>query len=207
VAEGLLSGVLGAEEEEKAASARVGPEGFSAALAFNLANQSPVVAAKTVAFLCQQTTVLHVQEKNNVSLSSVVLPGCRALLRHFPRSLISRPHSADGQAFYSLHFRVLEGFRVFYVVENHVERVMAPEYFVTYDKRRDTEDALLDRPLRLGSKFQLDSRLIQRVLRISHIELLGKIRYNGRIRDVATVQEYGIENRLDRTARAAGRDN
>jgi hypothetical protein len=63
VAEGLLSGVLGGEEEEKSASARVGPEGFSAALAANLANQSPEVAAETVAFLRQQTTVLRSQEE------------------------------------------------------------------------------------------------------------------------------------------------
>ena len=63
MAEGLLRGVLGGEEDEKGDSTRVGPEGFSAALAANLANQSPEVAAETVAFLRQQTKVLRVQEK------------------------------------------------------------------------------------------------------------------------------------------------
>jgi tetratricopeptide (TPR) repeat protein len=63
MAEGLLGGVLGGDDEDQAGSSKVGPDGFSAALAANLANQSPEVAAETVAFLRQQTKVLRVQEK------------------------------------------------------------------------------------------------------------------------------------------------
>jgi tetratricopeptide (TPR) repeat protein len=63
MAEGLLDGVLGGEEE-KIDATEGGAEPFAAAIAANLANQNPEVAAETVAFLRQQTKVLRVQEKN-----------------------------------------------------------------------------------------------------------------------------------------------
>jgi tetratricopeptide (TPR) repeat protein len=63
MAEGLLRGVLGGEEEEKADSTKAGPEAFAAAVAANIANQSPEVAAKTAAFFDKQIEVLEVQRK------------------------------------------------------------------------------------------------------------------------------------------------
>jgi tetratricopeptide (TPR) repeat protein len=63
MAEGLLEGVLGGEEEEKA-STKAGPEAFAAALAVNTANQNPEVAAETVAFLRKQTELLEAQRKS-----------------------------------------------------------------------------------------------------------------------------------------------
>jgi tetratricopeptide (TPR) repeat protein len=63
MAEGLLRGVLGGEEEETAASNKAGPEAFAAAVAANIANQNPEVAAKTAAFFGKQIEVLEVQKK------------------------------------------------------------------------------------------------------------------------------------------------
>jgi hypothetical protein len=63
MAEGLLRGVLGGEEDEKAASTKAGPEAFAAAVAANIANQSPEVIAKTAAFFDKQIEVLEVQRK------------------------------------------------------------------------------------------------------------------------------------------------
>jgi len=63
MAEGLLEGVLGGEEE-KIDPTVGGAEPLAAAIATNLASQSPEVAAETVAFLRQQTNVLRIQEKN-----------------------------------------------------------------------------------------------------------------------------------------------
>jgi tetratricopeptide (TPR) repeat protein len=63
MAEGLLEGVLGGEEE-KIDPTVGGAEPLAAAIATNLASQSPEVAAETVAFLRQQTNVLRLQEKN-----------------------------------------------------------------------------------------------------------------------------------------------
>jgi hypothetical protein len=63
MAEGLLGGVLGGEEEEKAASPKAAPEAFAAAVAANLANHSPEVAAETVVFLRKQTELLEAQRK------------------------------------------------------------------------------------------------------------------------------------------------
>jgi tetratricopeptide (TPR) repeat protein len=63
MAEGLLGGVLGGEEEEKAASPKAAPEAFAAAVAASLANHSPEVAAETVVFLRKQTELLEAQRK------------------------------------------------------------------------------------------------------------------------------------------------
>jgi tetratricopeptide (TPR) repeat protein len=64
MAEGLLEGVLGGEEEQKAASTTVGAEAFAAAVAANLSNLSPEVAAETVRFLRKQTELLEAQRKS-----------------------------------------------------------------------------------------------------------------------------------------------
>jgi hypothetical protein len=64
MSEGLLEGVLGGEEEQKAASTTVGAEAFAAAVAANLSNHSPEVAAETVAFLRKQTELLEAQRKS-----------------------------------------------------------------------------------------------------------------------------------------------
>jgi hypothetical protein len=63
MAEGLLDGVLGGEAEEEAAWTKAGPEAYAAAVAANVATQSPEVAAKTVEFFDKQTAVLEVQRK------------------------------------------------------------------------------------------------------------------------------------------------
>jgi tetratricopeptide (TPR) repeat protein len=63
MAEGLLRGVLGGEEEDEAASTKAAPEAFAAAVAANLANHSPEVAAETVVFLRKQTELLEAQRK------------------------------------------------------------------------------------------------------------------------------------------------
>ena len=63
MAEGLLDGVLGGEEQEKAAWTKAGPEAYAAAVAANVATQSPEVAAKTVEFFDKQIEVLEVQRK------------------------------------------------------------------------------------------------------------------------------------------------
>ena len=63
MAEGLLGGVLDGEAEEESASTKAGPEAFAAAVAANIANQSPEVAAKTAAFFDKQIEVLEVQRK------------------------------------------------------------------------------------------------------------------------------------------------
>ena len=63
MAEGLLDGVFGGEEE-KVDATQGGAEPFAAAVAANLANQSPEVAAKTAAFFEKQVEVLEVQKKN-----------------------------------------------------------------------------------------------------------------------------------------------
>src|SRR5450755_1182535 len=55
MAEGLLGGILGGEDEEKAASTEAGPEALVAAVATNIANHSPEVAAKTATFFEEQT--------------------------------------------------------------------------------------------------------------------------------------------------------
>ena len=53
----MLDGVLGGEEE-KIDATEGGAEPFAAAIAANLANQNPEVAAETVAFLRQQTKAI-----------------------------------------------------------------------------------------------------------------------------------------------------
>jgi tetratricopeptide (TPR) repeat protein len=63
MAEGLLEGVLGGEEE-KVDSTDSGPEPFAAAVAATLVHQSPAVAAKTAAFFEKQVEVLEIQKKN-----------------------------------------------------------------------------------------------------------------------------------------------
>jgi hypothetical protein len=63
VAEGLLGGILGGEEE-KTAPAQAGTEAFAAAVATHIANQSPEVAAETTAFLRKQTELMEAQRKS-----------------------------------------------------------------------------------------------------------------------------------------------
>src|ERR1700686_4880328 len=63
MAEGLLGGVLGGEEDEQATSTKAAPEACAAAVAANLANHSPEVAAETVVFLRKQTELLEAQRK------------------------------------------------------------------------------------------------------------------------------------------------
>jgi tetratricopeptide (TPR) repeat protein len=63
MAEGLLDGVLGGEEE-KIDSGEGGIEPIVAAVAANLSNQDPEVAAETAAMFRKQTEVLEVQKKN-----------------------------------------------------------------------------------------------------------------------------------------------
>jgi tetratricopeptide (TPR) repeat protein len=63
MAEGLLEGVLGGEEQ-KVDSTVSGAEPLAAAIATNLSNQSPEVATKTAAFFEKQIEVLEVQKKN-----------------------------------------------------------------------------------------------------------------------------------------------
>ncbi len=62
MAEGLLDGVLGGEEE-KIDPTEGGTEPIVAAVAANLASQNPEVAAETVAMFRKQTEVLQVQKK------------------------------------------------------------------------------------------------------------------------------------------------
>jgi hypothetical protein len=64
VAEGLLGGLLGGEEEEKTAPARAGTEAFAAAIAAMASRQDPEVARKTAEFLSDQCELLKVQKKN-----------------------------------------------------------------------------------------------------------------------------------------------
>jgi hypothetical protein len=64
MAEGLLGGILGGEDEEKAASTEAGPEAFVAAVATNMANHSPEVAAKTATFFEEQTELVKAQSKS-----------------------------------------------------------------------------------------------------------------------------------------------
>ena len=64
MAEGVLGGILGGEEEEKTASARAGTEAFAAAVATNIANHSPEVAAKTAAFFEEQTELVKAQRRS-----------------------------------------------------------------------------------------------------------------------------------------------
>ena len=64
MAKRMFGGVLGGEEEEKTAPARAGTEAFAAAVATNIANHSPEVAAKTAAFFEQQTELVRAQRKS-----------------------------------------------------------------------------------------------------------------------------------------------
>jgi tetratricopeptide (TPR) repeat protein len=64
VAEDFLGGILGGEEQKRAAPARPGTEAFAAAVATNIANHSPEVAAKTAAFLDEQTELVKAQRKS-----------------------------------------------------------------------------------------------------------------------------------------------
>src|ERR1700688_4239429 len=63
MAEGLLDGVLGGEEE-KIDPTESGAEPFAAAIAANLSSQNPEVATETAAFLREQTELLRAQKKN-----------------------------------------------------------------------------------------------------------------------------------------------
>jgi tetratricopeptide (TPR) repeat protein len=63
MAEGLLEGVLGGEEE-KIDPTVSGAEPLAVAIATNLANQNADVAAETVTFLREQTDLLREQKKN-----------------------------------------------------------------------------------------------------------------------------------------------
>jgi tetratricopeptide (TPR) repeat protein len=64
MAEGLLGGILGGGDGEKTAPARPGTEAFAAAVATNIANHDPEVAAETAAFLRKQTELVEAQRKS-----------------------------------------------------------------------------------------------------------------------------------------------
>jgi hypothetical protein len=65
MAEGMLDGVLGDDDEDRnrEASTEVRPEAFAAAIAASLSQQHPQVAAETVVFLRKQTELLEAQRK------------------------------------------------------------------------------------------------------------------------------------------------
>src|ERR1700736_1305251 len=63
MAESLLGKVLGSEDEDEAASTKVGSEAIAAAVPANLAIDSPEVAAEAAAFFREQVEVLKVQKK------------------------------------------------------------------------------------------------------------------------------------------------
>ena len=63
MSKGILGGVLRGEDEDKAAS-KAGHEAFAAAVATNIANHSPEVAAKTAAFFEEQTELVKAQRKS-----------------------------------------------------------------------------------------------------------------------------------------------
>jgi len=63
MAEGWLEGALGGGDEDRAASTKVGSEAIAAAVAVNLASDSPQVAAEAAAFFREQVEVLKVQKK------------------------------------------------------------------------------------------------------------------------------------------------
>src|ERR1039458_9180938 len=62
MAEGMLEGLLGGEEE-KASPTEAGPEAFAAAVAARLSASDPEVAKHTSAFLKEQTKLLAAQRK------------------------------------------------------------------------------------------------------------------------------------------------
>src|ERR1700687_5164842 len=64
MSKGILGGVLGGEDEEKAAPAQAGTDAFAAAVATNIANHSPEVAAETAAFLRKQAELVEAQRKS-----------------------------------------------------------------------------------------------------------------------------------------------
>jgi tetratricopeptide (TPR) repeat protein len=63
MAESLLGKVLGSDDEDEAASTKVGSEAIAAAVAANLAIDRPEVAAEAAAFFREQVEVLKVQKK------------------------------------------------------------------------------------------------------------------------------------------------
>jgi hypothetical protein len=71
----LLDGVLGGEAEDPAASTKAGPEAMVAAVAADLANQNPEVAAKTAALFDKQIEVLEIfAETGRVRKSGTAKP-------------------------------------------------------------------------------------------------------------------------------------
>jgi hypothetical protein len=64
MADGLLDGVLGDEEQDKATSTTAGAEAFAAAIAARLSANDPEVAKDTSAFLKEQTRLLEAQRKS-----------------------------------------------------------------------------------------------------------------------------------------------
>lgn len=63
MAEGLLGGIL-SEDEASGPSTKAGTEAFAAAVATQVATQSPEVAARTAAFLEEQTKLVMAQRKS-----------------------------------------------------------------------------------------------------------------------------------------------
>jgi hypothetical protein len=67
MAEGLLGGISGEEEEKpevEAPGALAGAEAFASAVAAKLAGNDPEVARKTAAFLDKQTELLETQNEH-----------------------------------------------------------------------------------------------------------------------------------------------
>ncbi|HLZ23957.1 MAG TPA: hypothetical protein VKQ30_17735, partial [Ktedonobacterales bacterium] len=105
MAEGMLEGVLGGEEEKPEVEPRealVSAEAFASAVAAKLAGNAPEVARDTSAFLKEQTDLLKVQKE------------------HLKQEHAARLHFLQGQARevdirrFGLHLRV--GFQLFLVL-------------------------------------------------------------------------------------------
>ena len=89
MAEGLLDGVLGGEEEKIDAN-KGGTEPTVAAVAANLANQNPEAAAETAAMFREQTQLLKSQRNSRCGLHTRAVTIIRDM--HFPKaSTVSLP--------------------------------------------------------------------------------------------------------------------
>jgi tetratricopeptide (TPR) repeat protein len=105
MAEGLLGGILGQEEEKpelEASETLRGAEAFAAAVAAKLAGNDPAVARQTVEFLSEQTQLLRVQKE------------------HLKGEYSARLHLLQGQArevdLRRLGLRLRVGFQLFVVL-------------------------------------------------------------------------------------------
>jgi tetratricopeptide (TPR) repeat protein len=105
MAEGLLGGILGEEDEKpdvEATETLVGTDGFAAAVAANLAGSDPEVARETAAFLRNQSRLVSIQAA------------------HLTEDHVARLHYLQGQArevdIRRLGLRLRVGFQLFLVL-------------------------------------------------------------------------------------------